>query len=166
MLGDIVSIATLLLFIIYFIGRVISIIIEKNMKFEIIDVYCNEKDIPKEIKIVEDFKCSDDSNDIMIVTPQTKSYNWVAIYECKYDEEKNKLIKTKQLYKTERIYNDTSLRIDTIISCGIPQYSLEFERNDYMKGYMYLQYNGKNGVEEEMLKFKHTFKSIIYYLFR
>ena len=58
------------------------------------------------------------------------------------------------------------MRIDTIISCGIPQYSLEFERNDYMKGYMYLQYNGKNGVEEEMLKFKHTFKSIIYYLFR
>ena len=145
MLGDIASIATLILFVIYFIGRVISIIIERNIKFESIDIYCSEKDI---------------------ITPQTKSYNWIAIYKCKYDEKKNQLVKTKQLYKTNRIYNDTSFRVDTIISCAIPQYVLEFERSDYMKGKLYLQHNGKNGIEEEMLEFKHTLRSIIYYLFK
>lgn len=46
MLGNIASIATLILFVIYFVGRIISIIIEKKVKFEKVDVYLNEKDIP------------------------------------------------------------------------------------------------------------------------
>ncbi len=166
MLGDIASIATLILFVIYFIGRVISIIIERNIKFESIDIYCSEKDISKSLKIVDEFRCCENISEILIITPQTKSYNWIAIYKCKYDEKKNQLVKTKQLYKTNRIYNDTSFRVDTIISCAIPQYVLEFERSDYMKGKLYLQHNGKNGIEEEMLEFKHTLRSIIYYLFK
>ncbi len=34
MLSDMASIATLILFVIYFVGRVITIIIEKNIKYE------------------------------------------------------------------------------------------------------------------------------------
>ena len=166
MLGDIASIATLILFIIYFIGRIISIIIEKNIKYETVDVYYNEKDVSKSFKIVEEVKISDEYSDILIITPQIKSYNWIRIYECKYDENKNKLIKIKQLCEIGKIYNDTSLRVDANISCGIPQYILDFERSDYMKGKLILQYNGKNGIQEEMLEFNHTLKSIIYYLFK
>ena len=166
MISDIASIATLILFVIYFIGRIISIIIEKNIKYETIDVYNNEKAINKNIKIVDEYCCSEECNDILIITPQTKSYNWVAIYRCEYDEKTNDLIKREQLYKTERIYNDVSFRIDTTLSCGIPQYVIEFERSDYMKGKLYTQYNGKNGIEEDMLIFNHTLKSVLYYLFK
>ncbi len=166
MLGDIASIATLILFIIYFIGRIITILIEKNIKFENIDVYDNENKIPQNLKIVEEFKCSEDSMEILIITPTIKSYNNVVIYECKYNESNNKLEKTKTLYSIGKVYNDNSIRIDTILSCGIPRYIIEFERSDYMKGRLISQCNGKNGVQEEMLEFSHTFKSIIYYLFR
>ena len=43
---------------------------------------------------------------------------------------------------------------------------IEFERADYIRGTLILQSNGKNGVQEEMIKLKHTWKSIIYYIFR
>lgn len=52
MLGDIASIATLVLFFIYFIGRIITIAIEKNIKYESVDVYFNENQIPKNKKIM------------------------------------------------------------------------------------------------------------------
>ena len=165
MLGDIASLATLILFIIYFIGRIISICIEKKISYEKIDLYFSEKDLPKELKIVDEFKC-DCSDDILIITPREKAYNWLKIYKCIYDEKRNKLKKTKLLYKMNKIYNDTSVRIDAIVSCCIPSYILEFKRSDFMKGIFKLQYNGKNGVEEEILEWKHTFGSIIYYLFR
>ena len=51
MLGDIASIATLILFIIYFIGRIITITIEKNIRLESIDTFEFEEQIPKNIKM-------------------------------------------------------------------------------------------------------------------
>ena len=90
----------------------------------------------------------------------------MKIYECRYNEKTNRLEKVNKIYNSERIYNDHALRIDTTITCGIPNYILEFERCDYMNGELILQENGKNGIEEELLIFKHTFRSILYYLFR
>lgn len=165
MLGNIASIATLILFVIYFIGRIISLIIEKKMIYEKVDLYVNEDELPKDIKIVDEYECEYCDN-ILIITPYEKSYNWLTINECKYDEKNNKLVKTKQLEKFEKIINNTSIRIDATITCGIPLYIIEFERADYIKGILILQSNGKNGVQEEMVKIKHTWKSVIYYLFR
>ena len=53
-----------------------------------------------------------------------------------------------------------------VLTCGIPLYIIEFERSDFIKGTLILQSNGKNGIQEEMLTFHHTWKSVIYYLFR
>ena len=145
MLGNIASIATLILFVIHFIGRIISLIIEKKIIFKKIDIYCNEEDIPNNLKIVDEYKCKY-GEDILIITTHEKSYNWLAIYECKYNEKTNKLEKGKELEKFEKIINDTSIRVDTIISCSIPSYMIEFQRSDFIKGILILQSNGKNGV--------------------
>lgn len=165
MLGNIASIATLILFVIYFIGRIISLIIEKKVLYENINIYINEEDIPNNFKIIDEYRCKF-REEILIITPHEKSYNWLTIYECKYNEKTNKLEKIKELEKFERIMNDTSIRIDTILTCGIPLYIIEFERSDYIKGNLVLQSNGKNGVQEEMVDLHHTWKSVIYYLFR
>lgn len=165
MLGNIASVATLILFVIYFIGRIISLIIEKKMIYEKVDIYANEEEIPKDIKIVEGYRCKHDG-EILIITPYEKSYNWLAIYECKYNEKTNKLEKIKELEKFQNIINNTSVRIDAIFTCGIPLYMIEFERADGIRGTLILQSNGKNGVQEEMVRIKHTWKSVIYYLFR
>ena len=57
MLGNIASIATLILFVIYFIGRIISLIIEKKVIYEKIDIYANADEMPKDIKIVDEYRC-------------------------------------------------------------------------------------------------------------
>ena len=165
MLGNIASIATLILFVIYFIGRIISLIIEKKVIYENIDIYANADEMPKDIKIVDEYRCKY-YNEILIITPYEKSYNWLAIYECEYNKKTNKLEKVKELEKFEKIINNTSIRVDATITCGIPLYMIEFERADYIRGTLILQSNGKNGVQEEMIKLKHTWKSIIYYIFR
>lgn len=165
MLGNIASIATLILFVIYFIGRIISLIIEKRVIYEKIDIYIREEDIPKNLKISDEYKC-EHAEEILIITPYEKSYNWLAIYECKYNEKNSNLEKVKELEKFEKIMNNTSIRVDTVLTCGIPLYIIEFERSDFIKGILTLQSNGKNGVQEEMLEFHHTWKSVIYYLFR
>ena len=165
MLGNIASIATLILFVIYFIGRIISLIIEKKVIYEKIDIYIEEEDIPKGLKISDEYRC-EHKGEILIITPYEKSYNWLAIYECKYNEKNNNLEKIKELERFEKIMNNTSLKIDTILTCGIPLYMIEFERSDFIKGTLVLQSNGKNGIQEEMLKFHHTWKSVIYYLFK
>ena len=165
MLGNIASIVTLILFVIYFIGRIISLIIEKKVIYEKIDIYIEEDDIPKNLKISDEYRCEHEG-EILIITPYEKSYNWLAIYECKYDEKNNKLEKVKELEKFEKIMNNTSIKIDTMLTCGNPLYMIEFERSDFIKGTLVLQSNGKNGIQEEILKFHHTWKSVIYYLFR
>ena len=55
MLGNIASIATLILFVIYFIGRIISLIIEKKVIYEKIDTYIDEENIPKDLKISDEY---------------------------------------------------------------------------------------------------------------
>lgn len=165
MLGNIASIATLILFVIYFIGRIISLIIEKKVICEKIDIYIDENDIQKDYKIVEEYKCKH-NGEILIITPYERSYNWLTIYECKYNERNKKLEKIKELEKFNKIRNNTSVKINTILPCGIPLYLIEFERSDYIKGIIVLQSNGKNGIQEEMIQYHHTWKSVIYYLFR
>ena len=165
MLGNIASIATLILFVIYFIGRIISLIIEKKVIYEKIDIYIKEEDIPKDLKISDEYRCEHEG-EILIITPYEKSYNWLAIYKFKYNEKNKNLKKVKELKKFEKIMNNTSIRIDTVLTCGIPLYIIEFERSDFIKGTLILQSNGKNGIQEEMLTFHHTWKSVIYYLFR
>ena len=165
-ISEIASIATLILFVIYFIGRIISIIVEKSIKYEIVDLFNKEDELKESMKIVDEYRCTENYSNIIIITPKGKAYNWIKIYECNYNERKNSIVKTKLLYKTDRIYNDTSFRLNTIVSCGIPQYVIEFERSDYMKGILYTQCNGKNGIQEEILEFKHSLRSVLYYLFK
>ena len=166
MLGDIASIATLILFIIYFIGRIITITIEKNIRLESIDTFEFEEQIPKNIKIVDEFRENENYKEILILTPKVNYYNWIKVYSCKYDEKTNRIKKGKELYKTGIINNNTSFRFDTIISHGIPRYIIEFERNNFIKGDIEVVYNGKNGVQEELIKYHHSVKSIIYILFK
>ena len=121
----------------------------KKVIYEKIDIYIKEEDIPKDLKISDEYRC-EHKGEILIITPYEKSYNWLAIYECKYNEKNNNFKKVKELEKFEKIMNNTSIRIDTILACGIPLYIIEFERSDFIKGTLVLQSNGKNGIQEEM----------------
>ena len=166
MIGDLASIATLMLFVIYFIGRCITIYMEKQIKYESIDIYDDEKKITKNEKIVEEFTSDDKYFNVLIIKPLEKSFKWFRIYKNIYDDENNFIIKREKIYECTNIYNRHVIRIYIKLSEIFPQYTIEFQRSDYMVGKIDMSENLKNGVQEEMLKYTHTLKSIIYYLFR
>lgn len=166
MIGDLASIATLILFVIYFIGRCITIFMEKQIKYEDIDIYDNEKDINVNEKIVEEFKCEDNNLNILIIKPTEKSFRWFRVYKNIYDDENDFIVERQKIYECKNIYNGNAIRIDTELAEIIPQYTIEFQRSDYMIGKVDLSGNWESGVQEELLRIRHTFTSVIYYLFR
>lgn len=162
-IANVASIMTIILFIFYFLGRFIIIIKEKENKYEQIDLYItNDNEVFKEYKIIEEYNLDEDCNEYMIITPREKSYNWFKIYE--YDDESNK---KNCIYNRNGFLNSGhSIKIKAKIAECIPKYIIKFERSDYIVGEMELSHNGKNGVQEELIKCKHTWKSILYYILK
>lgn len=44
--------------------------------------------LPKNLKIIDEYRCKY-AKEILIITPHEKSYNWLSIYECRYNEKNN-----------------------------------------------------------------------------
>ena len=164
LIADISSIMTIILFVFYFVGRIILILKEKKAIYERVDlIVTNDEEIFSKYKIVDEFILEDDGNEYMIITPREKSYNWIKIFEYKDDSLKKKNIK---YYRKKLLNKDFSLKIKTNLAEGIPKYLIMFERDDYMIGELPISMNGKNGVEEELIKCKLTLKSILYYMLK
>ena len=102
----------------------------------------------------------------MIIKPTEKSFKWFRIYENIYDDKNNFVTKKEKIYECNNIYNGHAIRVDAELAETFPRYTIEFKRSDYMIGKLNLSGNFKNGVQEEFLKYNHTFMSVIYYLFR
>ena len=166
-IANIASIATIILFIFYFIGRFIIIKKEKSGIYEQIDLYTtNTENIFKKYKMVDEIVLDENPSEYMIITPTEKMYNWIKIYKYKYKYNGNELVKEKCLWSKENLYKNHSIKIKTYVVEGIPKYIIKFERSDYMIGEIFVVHNGKNGIQEEMIKCKHTLKSILYYILK
>lgn len=158
-IGNIASIATIILFVFYFIGRFWIILLEKEKIYEKVDVFYDQNKLNK-YEIVERYPLEKDSNTFIIITPTERAYNFFKIYE--YDDNLNT---KKCIYeKHDRIYPGSSILINADLQECITKYVINFERNDYMIGEMDLSSNRKNGVQEELIKCKHTWKSLLYYI--
>ncbi len=156
-IGNISSIATLLLFLIYFIGRITTIILEKNFIYEFIDVYRGDDllNIYEKYKIIDEYLVGKDSDETLIITPE-KGLNWIKAYE--YNPHNKK--KGKIIFEHDCLPSNLSIKIDTYLTCGMPRYILEFERYDFLRGEYYLAENNKDGIAS--IKMRHTWKSILY----
>ena len=163
-IANVASIITIILFIIYIVGRIIAILKEKNLIYEKIEIfYKNSKESLKKYKIVDEFELDKESDEYLIITPNDKSFDYISIYE--YSDYLSG--KKRRIYKRDKVLNKGySIKINVIIAESMPRYLIKFQRSDYMNGEMEVVYNGKNGVQEEMIKCNHTLKSILYYFFK
>lgn len=162
-IANIASIMTIILFIFYFLGRIIIIIQEKERLYEQIDLYfTNNNNVFNKFKIVDEYILDEECNEYIIITPCEKSYNWFKIYE--YNDNSNK--KVCKYTRKKLLNSGHSLMITAYFAECIPNYIIEFERSDFIVGTLELVDNGKNGVQEELIKCKHTWKSILYYIFK
>lgn len=163
-IANISSIVTIILFVFYILGRVFIIFIERNRIYEKIDIEISKSDNTfDKYKIVDEYLLDDDSDEYMIITPIEKSYNWIKIF--KYNNyEKNK--KVCEHIRKAVLNIGYSIKIKAQIAELTPQYVVRFQRSDYVVGEVMIAHNGRNGIQEEMIKCKHTLKSILYYLLK
>lgn len=161
-IGNISAFATLISFIIYFIGKFIRIKMSKKLRYENIEVYYNTQ--KNDLKIVDEYYIGTSNSEIILVSSEVP-LNWIKIYEFEYDDKKNKFIKGKLTEKHGFLRAGHAIQINTYLSCGVPAYILEFEQYDYLVGSFHFAENGKNGILEECVTMSHTFRSYLYYIF-
>ena len=88
------------------------------------------------------------------------SSDLAKLYKYKCSSKKNK----KLIQKFDDISKNQSIKIETLLSCGYTSFILLYKRDDFMIGKIDFVINGKNGVQEQLIKYKLTFLSYLYYL--
>lgn len=154
------SVATLILFILYFCGKYFIIKQMKNTIFENVVRYDSN---PINLRVVEEYNVGENNSEQLFIY-SSNSLNWIKVYECSYDDNKKIFVKNKLIIKHGYLRNGFSIKINTYLPCGLPSYILEYQRFDFIIGSLLLSENGKNGIVDEGLSIKHTFKSLLYYL--
>src|SRR5665648_826145 len=109
-IGALSSCATLLLFVFYFTGRVASIINNRGLIYEKIDVYYNRDSIPSGLKIVDGYELN--QGEYLIIT-SNKGLKYIKIFEYIYDEKKCKYHKGKLFYEYYGLNIGQAIEINT-----------------------------------------------------
>lgn len=153
------SIITLILFLTYIVGRYFLI---KKMEItleETVEVlYENKND---RFNVIDEYNLGGLNSEFVYLS-STEPLRWVKFYEYNFNDENN--YKGKLLEEHKILKNGHALKINTYLTCGIPNYLIEYQRFDYIKGELILAEDGKNGNAGQNVMIKHTFKSILYYL--
>lgn len=153
------SIITLLLFGTYILGRYLMI---KRMEVTLLETIEVSRDGElKGFNVVEEFDLGENKSESIYLT-STEPIRYIEFYG--YDSQRNKNGKLLQQYGP--LKNGQAIKINTYLTCGIPNYVIEYQRFDYVKGRLTLGENGKNELVAESLEIKHTFKSIFFFLVR
>lgn len=138
--------------------------VERNLRNFEIERY--NLDMPLDnYKIVEERTIDGCGYEGLIITP-IKDLNYIKIVKCNWNEKKCKLQDGKDIFNYKNLIAGYSMLLRVVLPEGIPEYKLCLQRCDYMKGELYIGENGKNGILDESLKMKHTFKSRVYYFVR
>lgn len=163
MLGDIASIATLILFVFYFVGRILTMLRTESLYMDELIEETSDFD-RKNYNIIEDFILEEDGYNSIILTSKQGIYS-LSIFKINYDENLNKLEHTK-VDGIDFVNIGCSVNIQLTIPELVTTYEMEYYTHDFKKVTVELWSNLKNGFITESAKPKHTFKSWCYYLFK
>lgn len=163
MIADLASIATLILFVFYFIGRIITIFNNEKIYTDLITI--ESKDFYDDrMQIVEEWKLEEDYYNKVFLTT-TEGIRDIRLFEYRYDSEMNEIGKT--LIKEKKFLNvGHTIEIQTTIPEIRAKYKLVYTTQDFKQVTYVMLGNMKNGVTSELVKPLHTTKSVMYYLFR
>ncbi|MGE4353320.1 MAG: hypothetical protein AB7D36_04455 [Oscillospiraceae bacterium] len=167
-LGDIASVATLILFVFYFLGRIWTIQKAKALMLEEFDLENINygEDLEDDRENYYDFG---DGGEIISIRSKLPIL-WFHVIAIKYDSKfrdrtprraKPVVNHHTLLRENEPIY----LRMD--IPDVLPVYKVRFQRFDYVVVSFDIGYNGRfGGMSPVNYHLSHTFKSFCYYLFK
>ncbi|MEJ9255706.1 hypothetical protein [Bacillus wiedmannii] len=157
LIGVISSIITVILFIAYIAGRIFLIRQMEMTLLESLDI--SSKSTDKQYNLIEEFDIGDNTVEEIFIT-SSQPLRYIKIYN--YDVEK--MDKGELVKEIGPIRHGHSIKINTYLTCGIPNFVLEYQRFDFVIGRLELSENGKSGILTENLLINHTFRSYIYYI--
>ncbi|MPM46234.1 hypothetical protein SDC9_92932 [bioreactor metagenome] len=158
------SIATLLLFCIYFIGRIITILSVKKIWRDKVILGINDYSQYEIVDIVGD-EVSAEPRIVGILLSREGMRN-VTVYSVVADTDGLLTQKGKTIYTNEFLNIDQAIAFSIETGDLFPSLFIEYTSLDYMKIRMEWRDNLKNGVYSELVWPAHTVRSFLYYLFR
>ncbi|WP_138860229.1 hypothetical protein [Exiguobacterium mexicanum] len=153
------SVVTLMLFLFYLIGRYLLVRKVETFITESIDVVYTSNAENQKNNIVDVIELGEDHSETVYLS-SIEPMRYIKFYEYDFDKDK----RGKFIAEYLNLKNEQVLEVRTYLPEGIPNYILEYQRFDYVKGKLSLGENGKNGLLLENLELKHTAKSLLYYL--
>lgn len=159
-IANIASIATLILFVFYFIGRWWSITIEKKDLYEKIDIQAVDEE--------EDLDIINVNGEEIIKMTSEKYLNWIKFYDAIWNGNENAGVEKGALIKkVKNINRNEPMYFKISISDGIPNTIIEYQRSDYIKGSFVVRNDGRGtGYNASDFKLRTTIRSRLYYMLK
>lgn len=159
------SVATLILFIIYFIGRAITVHQERALYFDKLDIRrAQDRKYNSDDDAVEEWTLEENPYNVFTLTSAQGIWN-LKVYQYELDKEWN-IIGEKKIRDYPFLNVGQSIAFYLTLPEIMPKYRVEYITVDFKKVQFELRDNMKNGVLSEIATPKHTVKSVMYYMFR
>lgn len=160
LVSNICSGITLFLFVVYIIGRGMTIWSQRDLYFDKIEVKPSASDL-RGYEIIERVYLKNPINNVAIITSK-EGIRDLKIIEYKYDKGYNEVIETKVIKQYQILKVGQSVAIYFDMPEIFPHYRIEYRTGDYRKVEFDLWVNMKNGVVSETVYPRHTCKSVLY----
>ncbi len=164
MLGNIASIVTLALFLVYIIGRIVTIYKVKSIVADRLTI-CNPKENKGDFNIVDEITIGEYPINTLLITSQNGIYSFV-VYKVEYDKNYKKIVARESVYMLPYLNIEQTLQINVKLEETVNKFEISYLTSDYRRITIPLYLNMKNGIVSELAQPKHTLKSILYYLFQ
>ena len=159
-LSAVASVATLVLFTFYIIGRAWTIVKETQFGTEVF--YSCETDAKMEYDDEINF-----SGNIMVKTVSMMAYKYFRVSRVEINTDNMQVTKRIETRGLDNLRANKPFYVNIDCNGIMPDFIAEFQRADGIKGSFFYVTSGKTG-EIEALDYKlmHTMSSVLYYLFR
>ena len=166
-ISNISSITTLVLFVLYFIGRLAFMKKDKNILYDEVDsVFGYDFNIlNKKYKVIDIYQLSDENPDTSsaVIITSINGIREIVAHSCKYNSKKNKIIKGKELERHNYFLQPGhSVVFIAYLPEIFPEFVIEYETNDFVKCRLLGTDNMKSGVFDEFIEKRYSFKSYLY----
>jgi hypothetical protein len=158
-IGLISSITTLLVFLMYIVGKIFAI--KKTEMFLTESFFVRHDSDTSDLNITKEINLDKDIavHETVYLVPKEPIRN-ISFYTYDWENDKEgTLIESLGSIKTSE-----ALCIYTYLPCGIPNYIIKYERFDYVKGKLILAEDGRGLTNFRTPEIKHTMKSYFYHL--
>lgn len=172
--SNIANIITCISFFVYISGIIVTGIIrineEKKRKYEMFVWNPSQQQIEKYLKIhketIDDEMDKYHNCEPLLISTNEMIINFNAYYIIFKSKNFKKYDKEKRFCHYDRITKSECILLDTPFPEGIPAALLTWETLDYMKATWIPTYDGRDGNDFESISYKHTLKSVFYYIFK